>query len=182
MVRRHIDQMIRTRNFKGRNESVDTGGSRLRKGKMSALKGSEENIRGKRKNSVQKEMLPVSATGIIVERKHRRPLWLQDRRHNMTEEGLRKEVEAVVLQEGNIKERAEIISKETVRIRHLITGILPYVKITNLHRDANSAESAYSGTLRVDSQPSNKSKKSGEKGSVSSLKNSKQMEVAYSKM
>ena len=31
----------------------------------------------------------------------------------------------------------------------MIIGILPYVKITNLIRDANSAKSMYSGTLRL---------------------------------
>ena len=61
--------------------------------------------------------------------------------------------EAVVLQEGNIKERAEIASKETVRIRRVIIGILPSVKITNQKRDANSAKSANPGTERVTASP-----------------------------
>ena len=50
-----------------------------------------ENASGKQKESVQKEMLEVSATTTRgVERKHNRPLLLRDRRHKTTEEGLRK--------------------------------------------------------------------------------------------
>ena len=79
-------------------------------------------------------MLAASATTTVsLERKHNRPVLLQDRRHKMTEEDLRKEIplEAVRLQEGDVKRRAEVTSNETVRIRHVIVGILPYVKITN---------------------------------------------------
>ena len=66
----------------------------------------------------------------------------------MTEENHRKESlpEAVVFQEGEIKKRAAIAEKESVRIRREIIDISPYVNITKLHRDANFAKSAYSGT------------------------------------
>ena len=57
----------------------------------------------------------------------------------------------------------KITSKETVRTCRAIIGILPHAKITNLNQDANSARSAYSGTLEVDSQRSKKSKKRGGK-------------------
>ena len=56
-------------------------------------------------------MLAVSATTTAsVERTRNRLLLLQDRRHKMTEEDLRKEVhqEAVVLQEGDVKEGEDI--------------------------------------------------------------------------
>ena len=78
-------------------------------------------------------------------------LELPDRRHKMTGENLRKEVlpEAANLQEGDNKRRAKITLKETVRLRRVIIGILSYVKITNLNRDANSAKNAYSDTLRL---------------------------------
>ena len=67
----------------------------------------------------------------------------------VTEEDLRKEVPLEVsdLQEGNIKNRATITIKKTARIRHVIIGVLPYVKITKLNRDANLAISAYSDTV-----------------------------------
>ena len=57
----------------------------------------------------------------------------------------------------------------------MIIGILPKVNITNLNRDANSAKRAYSGTLRLTVSRAKKQKKSGGKGSVATLKNSKQL-------
>ena len=68
--------MIRTRNFKVRNE-------RLRKGKVSAVTGKQENaINGRQRDSVQKEMLAVSAmTTISMERIHSGPLLLPDLGH-----------------------------------------------------------------------------------------------------
>ena len=86
--------------------------------------------------------------------------------------------EAVVLLERHPEDRAEICSRETVRIGHLIIGIFPYVKITKLNRDANSAKSASSCT-EVDSQPNKKPKKSGGLGSVALSKNSKQVGCVF---
>ena len=111
-------------------------------------------------------MLALSATTTAsVERTCNRPLLLQDRRHKMTEEDLRKEVrqEAVVLQEGDVKEGAEITLKETVQVHRVMIDIFPYVKITNLIRDANSSKSAYSGTLRLTVGPAKSQRKVVEK-------------------
>ena len=56
-------------------------------------------------------------------------------------------------QEEKIKDRARITQKKgIVRIRRVIIG-LPYVKITDQNRDANSAKSTYSGTLRLTVSP-----------------------------
>ena len=99
MVRRHKDEINRTRNFKVRKERVET---------VVLIKTQKRKNVGKG-TVFRKEMLAVSATTTVsVERKHNQA------RHTMTEDDLRKEVppEAVVLQEGNIKERAEITSKE----------------------------------------------------------------------
>ena len=57
------------------------------------------------------------------------------------------------------KDRARIASKEIVRIRRVIIGVLPYDGITNLNQEANSAKSAYSGTLRRTVSPVKKWKK-----------------------
>ena len=66
--------------------------SRVTKGK--ALKGKWENaISGKQLDSVQKETPVVSATEVIVDKKHKkhnRPLLLQRRRYRLTEENPRK--------------------------------------------------------------------------------------------
>ena len=79
-----------------------------------------------------------------------------------------------------LHKRADIILKETARNRHVIIGMLPYVKNTNPNRDANSAKSVRH--TEVDSQPSKKPKKSGGKGSVALLKNSKQLGCVFQDM
>ena len=54
---------------------------------------------------------------------------------------------------GKGRKRANITSMELVRTRHEIIGILPYVKITHLNRDANLATKVSSDTLRLTSSP-----------------------------
>ena len=49
--------------------------------------------------------------------------------------------------------RAQIFSKGLARIRRVSIGILPYVKITNLYRDANSATNVCSDTLSLMGSP-----------------------------
>ena len=56
----------------------------------------------------------------------------------------------------------------------MIFGIFPYVKITSLNRDANSATNAVRH-VEAEGQPSKKSKKCGGKGSVAPLKESIQL-------
>ena len=62
--RRHIDQMIRTRNFKARNESVETGVlvKRQRGRKVSVERKVENVSNGEELDSVQEETLKVSVT------------------------------------------------------------------------------------------------------------------------
>ena len=112
---------------------------------MSAWKRNQENaISARQQDVVQNEMLVPSATMTVsVEKYHNRPLLLQDRRHKTTGEVLRKGnvPVAVVLLESDVRDRVDITSKETLRIRHVIIGILPYVKATDLNRDASSAQS-----------------------------------------
>ena len=57
----------------------------------------------------------------------------------MTEEDLRKETlqGEVVHPERKVKDRARITSKGIERLRRVIIGILPDVKITKLNRDEN---------------------------------------------
>ena len=118
--------------------------------------------KGKQKDGFWMEMLAVSVTGPIVERQRNRPPVLQERR---LKEDLRNEkgpVGAVHLERKD-KDRARIAWKETVRIRCVIIGILPYVKITNLNRDAHSAKSAHSSTLRRTDGPVKSRRKVTEK-------------------
>ena len=73
-----------------------------------------------KKDSVQKEIFAASAmTTVSVERKHDRPLLLEDRRRKMTETVLEKGSlpEAVVFHEGKTQKWADITLKETVRTK-----------------------------------------------------------------
>ena len=130
--------------------------SRVRNGKMSALRGNQENtISGNQMDSIQVETLVVSEAEIIEDIQHNRPLLLEDRRHQMTAEDFRKEplLEKAVNLERKVKERARIILMGIVRIRRVIIDILPYVNSTKLIRDANSATSVYSHILRLRDSP-----------------------------
>ena len=144
MVRRHIDQMIRTRNYKARNERIETYWSRVTKGRKSGLRGEWENaISGKQLDSVQGETLAVSATRARGadpgwRKKTIESFWSQ-RRESFWKE--------------RPENRAKKSSKELVQIRRAIIGILPYVKITNLYRNANSATNVCSDTLMLMARP-----------------------------
>ena len=130
--------------------------SRVRNGKMSALRGNQENtISGNQMDSIQVETLVVSEAEIIEDIQHNRPLLLEDRRHQMTAEDFRKEplLGKAVHLERKVKERARIILKGIVRIRRVIIGMLPYVKSTKLNRNANSVTSVYSDILRLRESP-----------------------------
>ena len=123
----------------------------------------ESAVSAKQVDSVQEETLAVSAAGLTVDIKHNRPRLLQKQRHRLTEENTRKVVvpgEKVLL-EGKVRKRAKKSTKELVRIRRVIIGILSYVKIANLHRDANSATKCLFRYTEAEGQPSKKSNKSG---------------------
>ena len=95
------------------------------------MKGNQENaISGKQKDSVQQETRVVSPKEIIsVDSQHSRPLLLQDRRHKMTEEDLRKETPVgVVVHPGKRgQKQARICSEEHVWNRRVLHGLFPYV-------------------------------------------------------
>ena len=129
MVRRHVDQMVSTRNCKARNERIETGVL------VSGLKG--------RKVSVERNVggcFQWRAIGQVSKRrllqfqprkrswtKHNRPLLLQRRRHRLTEENPRKVLapEEKVFLERKVKKRAKICPpKELVRIRRVIIGMV----------------------------------------------------------
>ena len=70
MVRRHIDQTIRTRNFKARNERIEPGVL------VKSQKG--RNVSAERK--MGEETPVVFSTGVILVNGHNHPLLLQERR------------------------------------------------------------------------------------------------------
>ena len=84
------------------------------------------------------------ATEVIVVNEQSRPLLLRRRRHKLTEESLREASapgENVSL-EGKVRKAC----KDYLRVN---SGILPYVKITNLNRHVNSATNVCTDTLRL---------------------------------
>ena len=103
------------------------------------------------------------------------------RQTKMTEEDIRKESpsEEVVLQEGKIKERADITLKETARIRCVIIGIPPVCQHHKTDSGCKFGDKCVFRHTEDDSQPSKKQKKSGGKEFVALLKNSKQLGCAF---
>ena len=115
MVRRHIDRMIRTPNFKVRNERIETGVLvKSQKGKNVSVENEDKEnaISAKHMDSVQEETPVVSATEQNVDNQHNRPLLLQDRRRQKTEG-------EAVHPERKVKERARMTLKGIARIRRV---------------------------------------------------------------
>ena len=92
---------------------------------------------------MQEETPVVAATESFVDRKHNRLLLHQKRRLERRKPFWEKRPESV----------QKTSSKESVRIRRVIFGILPYVKITSVYRDAKSATIVCLDTLRVEGSP-----------------------------
>ena len=128
-VTRHIDQMARTRNFKARNERIETGvvtksqkGTKVsierQVGERSQWKANGQCLRG-----------DSCSTEVIVDKRYKRALLLQLRSHKLTEENPRKVLapEEKALLEEKAESRAKKSSNESVRTRRVIVGTLPYV-------------------------------------------------------
>ena len=115
MVRRHIVQMIRTRNFRARKERIETGVLvKNHKGKNASVKRRVgECHQWKANGSVQEETLAVFATEVIVDTEDNRPLLFRRRKHRLTEKNPRKALapREKALLEGKVGKRAKISSK-----------------------------------------------------------------------
>ena len=167
MVRRYIDQVIRTRTFRSRNEGTKTGVLvKSQKERTTALKGEWENvISGKQMDSVQEETLVVSATEIIVDNQHNRPLMLQKCRRRLTQIDGRKTFDRKSPQGREPLRRSKSVQKIPQNYEPESGGTYD-VKCLFRHTEA-------------DMQPSKKSKKSGGKGSVAFLKESNQLGCVF---
>ena len=77
---------------------------------------------------------------------HTRPVLLQKHGHTLTEELLRKDL--VPGEKALLGEKAGNRVKKP-QIRRVIVGILPYVRMTSLYRDASSATNVCLDTLRL---------------------------------
>ena len=126
-ARQHIDQTIRTGNFRSRKERIEAG---------------ESVISQKGKNvSVERRMVSVESNWTVFK--------MRDRGQRARSSSLAPNAQTQIdgrkpskgteprkktFPEGKGKKRAKITSKELVRFRRVIIGILPYVKITKLNR------------------------------------------------
>ena len=100
-------------------------------------------ISGKQLDSVQKETLVLSATGVIVHKKHSLLLLLQRRGTQTDEREPFKKAQAPGESSPSGKKcqrpRKKNRSKEIVRTRRVAIGILSCVSTTSLNQDANIA-------------------------------------------
>ena len=95
------------------------------------------------------------------QKKDSRPLLRQMRRHSLTERNHQKvqALEEKVLLEKEAELRAEASLGESVRIRRVIVGTLPCVKITSLNPDARMVKNVNSDMLRLMGSPVKSRKK-----------------------
>ena len=182
MVKRHFGQKIRTRIFKAETKELrQECWFRLQKGRM---KEKQENVvSGKHKDSVQKGDAcsfrhDDNQLGKKTQSSSLAPRQQTDNVGRKPSEGKSPRGSSLCGRRNQISVQT-LLYKGTVRIRPVIIGILPHVKITNLNRDANSANSADSDTLRLTARTTEKPNKSGGKVSVALLKNSKHLDCVF---
>ena len=84
--------------------------------------------------------------------------------------------------ESKVRKRAKIALKELLRIRRVFIGNFPCVKIICPKRSAHLTTNVYLGTLWLKVSPVKKSKNSGGKGSVATLKWSVQLGCVFFKI
>ena len=165
--------MMRTRNFRARNERVERGSSNQesKKGeKQRAWIGKWENaVSGKHLDSVQKDTHVVSVmiqrleTDAIRDKKDNRPLLHQKRRHRPTDRYPRKvqAAEGRVFLEQEAGLRAEITSGRSVRTRHVFFWHSPVCLHYKSESGCTFVEKCRFRHVEADGHPSKKSKKSG---------------------
>ena len=177
-MRRHIDQTVRTRSFRARNETVERGAvTKSQKGKKNQL--GQESVRmyqwkaigqcskgdscsfsldpasGNRRDQRQEGQSSSPAPNAKAQTDGKRPSRSSGRRE-----------ESPSATRG-ARFCAEISCGESLCIRHGILGVLPCVSITRLNQDKCRFRH-----VEADGQPSRKSKKSGANGSLALLKKS----------
>ena len=156
LVRRHIDQTMRTHNFRARIEMVERGVvTKSQKGRKACAERKVGECCwwkaiGQCSNSFMIERLETDA---VIDEKDNRPLLHQKRRHGRTERNHQKAAEEKVLLEHEADLRAHISLGESARTRHVVIGTSPCVSITSLNQDANLATNANSDTLRLMGSP-----------------------------
>ena len=161
MVGRHIDQMIRTRNFKARNERFQTGVS------VNSHKGRKVSVDRKIRECFQWKATGQSARGDSCRFSHGSNRGQRAQSSSLAPEARtqidgRKPKKRALL--GDKAEScAQTSSKESARIRRVIVGILPYVKNYKSDSGCKFGDQCLIRHTEAGGQPSKKSKKSGGK-------------------
>ena len=90
MVRGHIGQTTRTRNFKARSERIETGVwvKSHTESNVIAERQVGDCVSGRQMDSVRKEIPVVSSTGFVLVKEHNHPLLLRRQRLRLKEESL----------------------------------------------------------------------------------------------
>ena len=189
-VRRHVDQQMRTRNFRARNEIFERGAATKtpKKGRGAVVERKVGECfqwqaigQCSRGYSCSSSHAQASERDAARDKKNRRPLPHLKRRHRLTKSYPQKvqatEARPLVDQEAEI--RAEISSKESARTRHVIIGTLPCVLITSMKQDAHMEQSADFDMLRGRRSPAKSRRKVVGQGSVALLKDSTQLGCVF---
>ena len=170
MVKRSIDQKLRSRNFDARHEKIETGAVvKSRRGFQVALKEEEAFVTsGKKQGSVRRRINAVSGMRVmIVQNRHqkpRHPLSHQHQKHEFVARREKETSEAEASLGSSIDSRVNT-SWKVLALNHLVKfGILPNANSINLNRVVNSAQSAYFRTGRLKKQPNKRPKKSFQNG------------------
>ena len=185
-VKLHIDQMMRTRNFRVRNEVVESGSvTKSQKGKKAKFERKVgECFSGRHMHNVQKEThvfsvmtdLYKETCTVVKDEEDDRLLPHQIRRPRLTKG--EKILKHSRQQRGKLfRRRSEIPCRYRTfsKIRHVVSGIFPCVKTTSLRLDAHLPTNAIFDMYEAEEEPSQKSNKGGAKGSVATLKGSIQL-------
>ena len=157
MVRRHIDQMMRTSNFKAGNAMIETGVS------FKSQKGKNVFVDRKVREHYQRRATGLCSRGDSFE--PRVSFWSRIKISFYTSKApiqIDSRKPSKVWSQGRksfwkeMEKACTNFFRESVRIRHVIIGILPHVTIKCMHRDATSATNVCSDT-EADGQRSEKS-------------------------
>ena len=118
VIRRHIDQMIRTRNFKARNARIETWVLvKSHKGRKASVERKVgECLQWKATGQCSRGDSYSFNHGPIVLKKHKLPFLFRERRHRLTEEGQKKNHSRYGLKG----------KRASARNRRVIYGTLPY--------------------------------------------------------
>ena len=160
MVRRHIDQMNRTRNLEARNERIETGVF------VKSHKGRKISVERKVGECYQWKATGQCSRGDSCSFSHgqasgnrrdrgQKAQWSSPARKARTQTDGGKPSKGSGLRGDSFsgkkgrKAGHKFPQRKVWWIRRLILGILPYVKIPSLNRDANTATNVCSDVLRL---------------------------------